>query len=94
MALDHSTSVRTRHRRSVTVIDAARRLLLQLREAQAAQLELHERVLLRHQPWLEELMHWSYDGEDWQLHGTRLPPDGRRRSVTRDGWCPGVREQR
>lgn len=94
MAVDHPAPGHTRHRRSATIVDAARRLLVQLRDAQAAQVELHERMLLRHQPWLEDLMHWAHDGEEWHLHGTRLPPDGRRRSVTRDGWCPGVREQR
>ena len=93
MALDHPTSTRTTHSRSSPVLDAARHALRRLREAQAQQVELQERVLLRQQPWLEELLHWSYDGERWRLHGSRLPPrDGRRRSVTRSGWCPGLRE--
>jgi hypothetical protein len=68
------------------------RMLTRLRRAQAAQVELHERILLLDRPWLEDLLHWSYDGEQWRLHGTALPPaDGRRRSVTREGWCPGQR---
>ena len=95
MALDHLPPMRTTHSRATTLLDAARGLFRRLWEAQAAQVELQERALLRQQPWLEELLHWSYDGEEWQLHGHRLPPrDGRRRSVTRDGWCPAVRERR
>ena len=32
-------------------------------------------------------MHWAKDGT---LHGTVSPPsDGKRRSTTADGWCPG-----
>ena len=45
------------------------RMLARLRQAQAAQVELQERVLLLNQPWLEDLLHWSYDGEQWQLRG-------------------------
>ena len=90
MALDHTPSVRTTPRSS-TLLTAARHALSRLRDAQALQVELQERVMLRNQPWLEELLHWSYDGEEWRLHGSRPPPpDGRRRSVTRSGWCPGL----
>jgi hypothetical protein len=67
------------------------RLLLRLREAHAAQVELRQRVWLLNQPWLEDLMHWSYDDGRWVLHGQVLPRDARVRSLTRDGWCPGVR---
>jgi hypothetical protein len=68
------------------------RMLAQLRRTQATQVELQERMLLLNRPWLEDLLHWSYDGEKWRLHGTVLPPaDGRRRSVTREGWCPRQR---
>jgi hypothetical protein len=67
-----------------------RQLLRRLREAQAAQTELYERVMLRQEPWREELLHWSYDGAEWRLHGSLLPASGgSRRSVTRSGWCPG-----
>lgn len=69
-----------------------RRLLRHLAEAHAAQVELQERVWLRQEPWREELLHWSYDGTEWRLHGTRLPDtDARRASVTRSGWCPAQR---
>ena len=71
-----------------TWVDLGQGLLGRLREASAAQSELHERAMLRREPWLEELLHWSHDGGEWRLHGTRIPPDGRRRSVTRSGWCP------
>ena len=67
----------------------SRRLLARAREFNAKQAELHERMRLLDQPWQEDLLHWSHDGHDWQLHGHLLPPaNGRRRSVTRDGWCP------
>jgi hypothetical protein len=70
-------------------MNRCRRVLARLREFNATQIELQERLLLLHQPWQEDLLHWSYDGHQWQLHGHQLPPaDGRRRSVTRDGWCP------
>jgi hypothetical protein len=57
-----------------------------LRRFWADQLELQERLLLLNRPWEEEFLHWA-DGE---LHGSVPPPaDGRRRSVTGRGWCPG-----
>ncbi len=66
-------------------------LFSRLREAFAAQVELQERMVLRNRPWLEERLHWSWDGEQWLLHGHLLPPaDGRSPSVTRAGWCPGL----
>ena len=50
---------------------------------------VHERRQLLDRPWLEEVLHWSEDGE---LHGRLVPPEGGRpRSVTSDGWCPGQR---
>jgi hypothetical protein len=57
-----------------------------LRGSWARQVELQERLLLLNRPWEEEFLHWA-DGE---LHGSVVPPaDGRRRSVTGAGWCPG-----
>ena len=48
---------------------------------------MRERRSLTGRPWEEELLHWAKDGT---LHGTVSPPsDGKRRSVTADGWCPG-----
>ena len=61
-----------------------------LREAFVAQVELQERMMLRNRPWLEERLHWSWDGEEWRLHG-HLPPVDGSPSVTSDGWCPGLR---
>jgi hypothetical protein len=55
---------------------------------------LRERRALQDRPWEENLLHWAKDGT---LHGTMSPPsDGRRRSVTSDGWCPawGLEVQR
>jgi hypothetical protein len=55
----------------------------------AGQCELQERLALINCPWEEEFFHWGSDGA---LHGHLAPPaDGRRRSVTRGGWCPGAR---
>jgi len=55
----------------------------------AGQLELQERLALINRPWEEEFLHWGPGGA---LHGHLTPPaDGRRRSVTRSGWCPGAR---
>lgn len=48
---------------------------------------MRERRSLQDRPWEEDLLHWALDGS---LHGTISPPyDGRRRSTTTDGWCPG-----
>jgi hypothetical protein len=56
-----------------------------LRRLWAGQVELQERLILLNRPWEEQFLHWS----DGQLHGTVAPPaDGRRRSVTGQGWCP------
>ena len=50
------------------------------------QVEIQERMSLLNRPWEEEYLHW--DGA--VLHGSLTPPaDGRRRSVTGRGWCPG-----
>jgi len=47
---------------------------------------LRERIDLLHRPDEEQLLHWARDDS---LHGGVLPPqDGRRHSVTSDGWCP------
>lgn len=81
---ERSTAARIAH--------AGRRLLARLCAFDATQVELHERLLLLNQPWKEELLHWSDNGHQRQLHGHLAPPaDGRRRSVTRGGWCPGCR---
>lgn len=67
---------------------ALRRLWSRLRELNADQVEAWERLWLLNNPWEEELLHWTPDGE---LHGTITPPAGRRRhSVTTGGWCPGL----
>lgn len=59
-----------------------------LRAFLSEQTELQERLLLLNRPWEEELLHWS--AADGGLHGSVAPPaDGRRRSVTASGWCPG-----
>jgi hypothetical protein len=66
---------------------AAARVLRAVRRSWALQVELHERLDLLRRPWEEELLHWAADGS---LHGRLVPPrDGRRRSTTRGGWCPG-----
>jgi hypothetical protein len=61
-----------------------------VRQRVAVQEALHERRALVDRPWEEDFLHWHRDGESWQLHGEHAPPsDGRRRSTTADGWCPG-----
>jgi hypothetical protein len=54
--------------------------------------KIHERQQLCNRPWEEDLLHFAADG---QLHG-RIPPpdDGRRHSVTSDGWCTGLSHER
>ena len=52
--------------------------------------ELEERQALLRRPWEEDLLHWSFDGQTWHLHGHLDPPLGRRRSTTSTGWCPAV----
>jgi hypothetical protein len=54
--------------------------------------ELAERLALQNRPWEEAFLHWSGDAAEPHLHGQYLPPPGRRRSVTRAGWCLGVRQ--
>ena len=52
---------------------------------------LYERRELLNRPWEEEFLHFAFDG---RLHGHLPPPDdGRRHSVTSDGWCPGWARQ-
>lgn len=65
-----------------------------LRTSWADYRELRERQGLRQRPWNEELLHWSFDGCGWELHGHLPPPPGRSRSTTRTGWCPAVRTAR
>ena len=65
------------------------RALEQVREFFRTQESIYERQLLLNRPWEEEFLHWSWTGQRWELHGHLVPPpDGRRRSTTRDGWCP------
>ena len=53
---------------------------------------LYERRQLLQRPWLEDVLHWSPDGE---LHGEMAPSrSGGARSTTSDGWCPGQRSGR
>jgi hypothetical protein len=53
--------------------------------------EAWERTWLLNHPWEEDFLHWVGDGEHRRLHGHVTPPaNGRRYSVTRGGWCPGV----
>jgi hypothetical protein len=62
-----------------------------VRRRVAVQEALHERRQLLDRPWEEDFLHWHRDGDTWQLHGEHAPPaDGRRRSTTSDGWCPGA----
>ena len=78
----------------MSLTDRLRRLGSALRDFDAEVTELHERQRLRNRPWEEEFLHWAYDGREWHLHGHLTPPDdGRRRSVTRNGWCPALRER-
>jgi hypothetical protein len=75
----------------MSLSDRLRRVGTFLRELDAEVTELHERQRLYNRPWEEEFLHWAYDGRAWQLHGHLPPPDdGRRRSVTKSGWCPGL----
>ncbi len=70
---------------------ALARGLAWLRRRAAVQEALQERRQLLDRPWEEDLLHWHRDGDSWVLHGSAAPPaDGRRRSTTRDGWCPGA----
>lgn len=58
-----------------------------IRLPRALRRALRERRALADRPWEEDLLHWARDGS---LHGSVPPPaDGRRRSTTSDGWCPG-----
>lgn len=67
------------------------RLCQWLCERTAAHRELLERHQLLDRPWEEDLLHWSHDGQHWRLHGHVLPPPNRRRrSTTRTGWCPAT----
>src|SRR5699024_1057735 len=60
------------------------------RRFHADTIELQERFVLINRPWAEEFLHYAHDGQTWQLHGHRIPPDRRIRSVTSTGWCPGL----
>ena len=67
-----------------------RRGLARLRDFAATQEELTRRRQLLDRPWEEDLLHWHPDADGWSLHGSIPPPrDGRRRSTTPEGWCPG-----
>lgn len=65
-----------------------------LHELTATHMELIERHQLLNHPWEEHLLHWSHDGQHWRLHGHLVPPpDRRRHSTTRTGWCPAATTQ-
>jgi hypothetical protein len=50
---------------------------------------VYERRQLLDRPWLEDVLHWSADG---QLHGQVAPSAaGGPPSTTSDGWCTGQR---
>lgn len=69
-------------------------LVARLAAVSAEITELEQRRALLNRPWEEEFLHWAYDGQDWQLHGHRVPdPDKRSPSVTSGGWCPGLLRQ-
>lgn len=69
-----------------------RRLLVDLREFYATQVEMYERLDLMNRPWEEEFLHWVDTPRGPELHGHIAPPaDGRRHSVTRQGWCLAAR---
>lgn len=71
------------------------RLLSSARRHLAEQAEIQERLALLDRPWEETFLHWSGDPTEPRLHGRIAPPrDGRRRSVTRSGWCPGLLRER
>jgi hypothetical protein len=79
----------------MSLSERLRRVGESLREFDAEVTELHERQRLLNRPWEEDFLHWAFDGEEWQLHGTLPPPDDtRRHSVTRNGWCIGFARER
>ncbi len=81
-------SSESRLRQPARLLESARRHL-------AEQAEIQERLALLDRPWEETFLHWSGDPTDPRLHGQITPPrDGRRRSVTRSGWCPGLLRER
>jgi hypothetical protein len=61
-----------------------------LRRFHDEQVEMNERLWLLNSPWEEEYLHWAADGT---LHGRFEPPPGRRRGVTKHGWCIGLRDR-
>lgn len=82
-------AVRGASARGIEMTRRGRRLLTRLRKFVQDYERLYERQQLLNRPWEEDLLHWSWDGQNWQLHGHLSPPtDGRRRSTTSDGWCP------
>lgn len=69
--------------------EALVRSLRALRGFWAGYRRIHERRQLLDRPWEEDLLHFGRDG---RLHGHLAPPaDGRRHSVTSDGWCVAAR---
>lgn len=62
-----------------------------IRSFWGGQNELAEQLALLNRPWEEDFLHWSGDPAHPTLHGRFLPPAGRRRSVTRGGWCIAMR---
>ncbi|GAA2359928.1 hypothetical protein GCM10009854_43550 [Saccharopolyspora halophila] len=62
--------------------------------------EAEERRQLLQRPWEESVLHWSWQGDTWVLHGRYPPPDDCwRYGTTSWGWCqgrsdlPGPRDQ-
>lgn len=71
----------------MSATETVRRTLGSLREFCAGYARIHERQSLRNRPWEEDFLHFARDGS---VHGRLISPaDGRRRSVTSDGWCTG-----
>jgi hypothetical protein len=71
----------------MSTFESLERTLDALRKFCAGYARIHERQSLLNRPWEEDFLHFARDGS---LHGHLLSsPDGRRRSVTSDGWCPG-----
>lgn len=66
------------------------RLWTHLRRFHDEQVEMNQRLWLLNNPWEEDFLHWGADGT---LHGTRAPMPGRRRGVTKSGWCIGLRDR-
>lgn len=75
-------------------MDPLTRIWSAVRRFVAEQTEIQERRLLLNRPWEEEFLHWVGEGDNRRLHGHIPPPEFRQGfSVTRGGWCPGLRRE-